>query len=318
MAIFEASSQYNVNQIIPLADPITHTPISGGYKMTDPKGDFVDALGDLTLDVQGNMQGMLNSVSHYFNTGLQYYSFENLNADMNEGGDHYENGYTIDGSTFYAEEGETAYWLEGNDRLDGSAYDDVLSGFAGNDSVYGNSGNDQLYGWQGNDYLDGGAGFDTLVGGLGDDELSGALKGDVIYGMEGNDLLRGGNGLDSLDGGVGNDILFGALGTDTLTGGQGNDVFKFTSALDGQINIDTLTDYTVGTDQIQLSASIFSVFANQVGQSVGLNEYLTYNQGTGALMYDADGSGGAPALQFATIGTASHPSLASDHFLIIG
>jgi Ca2+-binding RTX toxin-like protein len=318
MAVFQASSQYNVNQIVPLADPLVKTPISGGYKITDPNGDFIDAFGNLALNAQGNLNGVINAVSHYFNSGLAYYSFENLNADTAEGSDHYENGYTIDGMTFYAEEAETAYWLEGNDVVGGSSYDDVLSGFGGNDSVSGNNGNDQLYGWQGLDYLDGGAGFDTLSGGLGNDELLGGLNGDVLYGNQGDDLLRGGNGLDALYGGVGNDVLLGALGTDTLTGGDGNDVFRFTSALDGRINIDTITDYVVGTDQIQLSASIFSAFANRVGQTVGLGQNLIYNQSTGALSYDADGSGGAPALEFAIIGNASHPSLVNDQFLIVG
>lgn len=317
MATFTAGSQYNVYSMTDLLDPLTRQEISGGYKISDPTGNFVDVLGNLSIGADGNMQGILNSAAQYYHPDTMYYSVQNLNIDIQESGNHYDSGYTIDGTTFYGFTAEMAYWLEGNDQISGSVHNDVLAGFAGNDLVYGNNGNDQLDGWQGNDYLDGGAGFDTLNGGLGNDELLGGLNGDVLYGNQGDDLLRGGNGLDALYGGVGNDTLLGALGTDTLTGGAGNDVFRFTSALDGVINIDTITDYEVGVDQIQLSSSIFTTFANQVGQTVGLSQYLIYNQSTGALSYDADGSGGAAALQFAIVGTSSHPSLAADHFLIV-
>lgn len=317
MANFQATAQYDVNNITPLADPLTRTAIDGGYHLSNPTGAFVDVLGNLSIAQDGGLQGYANSVSYYFNNDQAYYSYVGLNTDLQAGGRYYDNGYVVDGQTLFGETAENAYWLNGNDVVNGSVYADVLAGFAGNDTVSGNNGNDQLNGWSGDDYLDGGAGFDTLVGGEGNDELSGAMNGDVLSGGLGNDLLRAGNGLDSVDGGEGNDVILGALGTDTLTGGAGNDVFKFTTALDGRINIDTITDYQVGVDQIQLSSSIFTAFANQVGQTVGLNQYITYNQSTGALSYDADGSGGAPALEFAIIGTSSHPSLAADHFLIV-
>jgi Ca2+-binding RTX toxin-like protein len=189
--------------------------------------------------------------------------------------------------------------------------------FRGNDALIGGVGNDDLYSYTGNDTIEAGTGFDRIWAGSGDDYAQGGYNGDQIYGEEGNDDLRGGNGLDLIVGGLGNDTIRGAKGTDTLTGGEGADVFIFEKEADGTINIDTITDYTVGTDQIQLSASVFKVFSNKVGQTVGLSQNLIYDQSTGALSYDADGSGSAPALEFAIIGTASHPSLANDHFAII-
>lgn len=317
MANFQASAQYDVNNITPLQDPLTRTAIDGGYHLSNPTGAFVNVLGNLSIAQDGGLDGTFNSVSYYYNNDQAYYSYVGLNADAQAGGRYYDNGYALDGQLLFGETGESAYWLNGNDIVSGSVYNDVLAGFAGNDVVYGNNGNDKLYGWSGNDFLDGGAGFDTLVGADGSDELSGGMNGDVLSGGLGNDLLRAGNGLDSVDGGEGDDVILGALGTDTLTGGAGSDAFKFTTALDGRINIDTITDYQVGVDQIQLSSSIFSAFANRVGQTVGLSQYLKYDQGTGALSYDADGAGSAPALEFAIIGTSSHPSLASDHFLIV-
>ena len=275
----------------------------------------------------GDTQLYQGSFSYYSNGALNWYGstlsglIENTPGGVEVGR---LSGLSIPGYTYYSYasnndfSGLKSYVFGGNDLINGSAFSDTLYGYTGNDAIYGNSGNDFLGGDAGNDYIDGGIGFDTLVGGIGDDELSGALNGDALYGEDGNDLLRGGNGLDLLNGGAGNDTLIGALGTDTLTGGTGSDAFRFTSVLDGHINIDTITDYVSGTDQIQLSASVFSAFANQVGQSVGLGEYINYNQSTGALSYDSDGFGIEPSVQFATIGTATHPALTNDHFLIIG
>lgn len=179
---------------------------------------------------------------------------------------------------------------------------------AGADTLIGNAVANILSAGEGNDLLQGAEGNDELLGGKNADEL---------HGGAGDDVLRGGNGLDNLFGGIGNDILIGALGTDTLTGGVGNDEFRFTSALDGVINIDTITDYEIGIDKIELSATVFTAFAGQVGQSVGLSQRLIYDQDTGVFSYDADGSGAAAALKFAIVGTASHPSLANEQFLII-
>ena len=64
---------------------------------------------------------------------------------------------------------------------------------------------------------------------------------DALFGEEGADILHGGHGADTLDGGA---------GADTLTGGDGVDTFVFTAG-DG---IDTITDFTPGTDRIDLSA----------------------------------------------------------------
>jgi Ca2+-binding RTX toxin-like protein len=103
----------------------------------------------------------------------------------------------------------------------------------------------------------------------GDDNLNGGINADTLIGGAGHDFLSGGKGTDSLDGGDGNDSLSGGLGTDLLIGGTGADRFTFRTALDGTINIDTIADFASGVDLIELSASIFGVFAGQVGSTVG-------------------------------------------------
>ena len=48
--------------------------------------------------------------------------------------------------------------------------------------------------------------------------------------------------------------------------------------------------------------------------SGGGNDFLLYNTITGALSYDADGNGGAPAVQFATL--AGNPAITSADFAV--
>ena len=103
--------------------------------------------------------------------------------------------------------------------------------------------------------LGGDTGADILLGGA-IDVLSGS-DADTLNGGDGNDHLNGGYGDDTLNGGAGDDLLKGRFGDDTLIGGEGADTLyyhiqevqgKFLSA-DGN---DTMTDFTIGTDIIQL------------------------------------------------------------------
>ena len=170
------------------------------------------------------------------------------------------------------------YGAGGADEMYGNRGADQLVGQSGNDQLYGNGGDDRLYGNGGDDRLYGEAGKDRLEGGGGDDDLYGGLHNDVLLGGAGADLLNGNGGADLLNGnggadkllgrggddklfgGGGDDKLFGEAGDDQLDGGKGSDRleggagadrFGFTS-LDGQV--DRVTDYEVGTDQLDLSA----------------------------------------------------------------
>jgi Ca2+-binding RTX toxin-like protein len=185
------------------------------------------------------------------------------------------------------------------------------------DHITGSGGNDTLLGHLGNDSLVGGSGFDLIRGGRGNDSLQGGLNADTLFGGRGNDVLQGGRGPDILYGGVGSDTLSGGLGNDLLAGGDGEDVFIFMSALNGLSNIDVITDFVSGVDRIQVSVSVFTALAEQVGQSVGLSQYITYNAATGELSYDADGSGAGTAVIFAILGSENHPSGIGNDFWIV-
>ncbi|WP_457091228.1 calcium-binding protein [Microvirga sp. P5_D2] len=103
---------------------------------------------------------------------------------------------------------------------------------------------------------------------------------------------------DTFIGGAGDDYLNGALGRDRLTGGEGKDVFVFNTKL--KSNVDTIADFQRGEDMIQLSRGIFSKIgmgalkksAFHVGtKAKDAHDRIIYNKKTGAVSYDADGSG---------------------------
>jgi Ca2+-binding RTX toxin-like protein len=89
-----------------------------------------------------------------------------------------------------------------------------------------------------------------ISGGAGRDLLQGLAGDDSLNGLAGDDRLEGGDGADKLSGGDGADVLIGGAGNDTLTGGAGADRFVFAP---GGGN-DTITDFALGQDQIDISA----------------------------------------------------------------
>jgi Ca2+-binding RTX toxin-like protein len=164
----------------------------------------------------------------------------------------------------------------------------------------------------------GGDGDDTISGGAANDEIDGGADADNLGGGEGSDLLNGGLGIDTLRGGKGNDILNGSAGDDALTGGPGSDVFRFSTAL-GTSNVDTVTDFQINLDEIQLENAIFVALgasltasefvANATGAAKNGSQHILYDTTDGRLFFDADGNGGQARVHFATL-TAG---LALDH-----
>ena len=143
------------------------------------------------------------------------------------------------------------------------------------------------------------------------------LTGTSAINGTGNDLantITGNTANNQLNGGVGNDILNGGAGNNTLVGGTGKDYFQFKTAdhiTAGRI--DTITDFSVIDDTIKLDKTVFTVFTNSIpspiaageliigSQALDSNDFIIYNSGTGALLYDADGSGSDAAVQFAVV-----------------
>ncbi|WP_291982001.1 calcium-binding protein [Candidatus Accumulibacter sp. ACC005] len=136
--------------------------------------------------------------------------------------------------------------------------------------------------------------------------------------------LRGNAGDDTLIGLSGNDTLNGGLGNDTLTGGDGKDIIRFDSLLNALTNVDTITDYNVADDTIHLENAIFTALTTtgmlaaesfrRGAVAVDADDYVIYDDVTGALYYDADGNGVAAAVQFAALSGA--PALTNADFLV--
>jgi serralysin len=160
--------------------------------------------------------------------------------------------------------------------------------------------------------------------------LIGNAGANSLMGTVFNDSLDGGSGNDQLMGAWGDDILLGRLGNDTLTGGAGRDIFVFNSTLNARTNMDTIVDFVSGEDFIQLSLSIFKTLGTTTG-TLGESQFwaganvtrghdsddrIVYNTSTGALYYDADGSGRGAAVQIAVLGTNSHPALDAFDFIL--
>jgi Ca2+-binding RTX toxin-like protein len=150
-----------------------------------------------------------------------------------------------------------------------------------------------------------------------------ALGGDdYVNGYGNNDSILGGLGHDTLDGGSGNDTLIGGSGNDVMTGGQGADRFVFDFTL-GNTNLDTVSDFDTTLDVLALSTTVFGAVGAAVDASefrlgtaaADSDDHLIYDAGTGRLLYDADGAGGAVGRLVATLSTGL--ALTSADFMVV-
>jgi len=197
------------------------------------------------------------------------------------------NGWGIENLYYISNVAGTQVWLEGNELNNTINFDNATS------TVF-------------------------MQGGGGDDALQ-------ITSSGGGNILDGGAGIDALSGGSGADTLIGGMGADSLTGNGGADLFVFDSPVN-ILNNDTIADFAIGTDKIQLDSGVFtSLSAPSLTASflsVGnfttaqdADNYIIYNNTTGALYYDADANAGAfTAVQFATV--TGTPALTATDFII--
>jgi Ca2+-binding RTX toxin-like protein len=137
------------------------------------------------------------------------------------------------------------------------------------------------------------------------DKIVGGNSGDVLYGYNGNDRLTGGKG------------------SDALYGGDGTDTFVFNNYNEG---IDTLDDFNTTDEVIQISAAGFgnslavgTLSASQftIGSAASaIAQQFIYDNITGALSFDQDGSAGAFAqVQFAQLNSGL--SLSATNFVVV-
>jgi Ca2+-binding RTX toxin-like protein len=234
----------------------------------------------------------------------------------------------------------------GRDRLDGGAGKDSLDGGGGIDTMVGGGGNDVFYVTAGDVVRESkGGGTDTVRSGvnftLGNNVENLVLSGakDVrgvgntlannLTGNNGDNTLIGNSGADVLKGNGGSDVLRGGAGSDKLTGGGGADSFRFDTKL-GASNVDRVTDFKPGTDTVVLDQTVFAALATGsldaslfhagagVVTAADADDRILFNTSTGALFYDADGTGGASSpVQFALLAGSAAATLSAGDFMVV-
>lgn len=211
---------------------------------------------------------------------------------------------------------------------------DIQTGTAAGDTLTGLFGDDTYRVYSQNDVIreQGGQGNDTAVFGT-----NTALAATVATDASNTFQLSEGNSIEVLTvanqsravgyqlignaesqtnvlGSRADDALWGGAGNDTLTGNGGNDVFGFNEA--GSANADTIADFSAG-DRIGLASTEDTGFFVGLGATFDSNEFvagtvateahaqIVYNQASGQIFYDADGTGAGAAALVATIGAGT-------------
>ncbi len=163
--------------------------------------------------------------------------------------------------------------------------------------------------------------IENIIGDSGNDRLTGNSL---------NNTLTGGGGNDQLTGQDGNDSLIGGFGDDLLTGGNGSDNFIFNSS---NLGIDTISDFTPGSDKIVLSKAIFTALQSSIGNGFSQpaefasvadddlvatsSAFIVYSTSSGSIYYNQNGSaaGLGSGSEFASLLTV--PTLIAADFVLI-
>ena len=163
--------------------------------------------------------------------------------------------------------------------------------------------------------------IENIIGDSGNDRLTGNSL---------NNTLTGGGGNDQLTGQDGNDSLIGGSGDDLLTGGNGSDNFIFNSS---NLGIDTISDFTSGSDKIVLSKAIFTALQSVIGNGFSQpaefasvadddlvatsSAFIVYSTSSGSIYYNQNGSaaGLGSGSEFANLLTV--PTLIAADFTLI-
>ncbi|KPN92160.1 retention module-containing protein [Pseudomonas nunensis] len=334
LAAGHVTMEYSLNggAFVSIADGGTITATSDGTyqihvtNITNTSGSNTTGSENYQLTMTVNYAGAHDLTPDYHGT---------YTANDNHGGSDtanvtisYQDGHTLTGTS-----GDDVLVAgTGNNVINAGDGNDVLTAGSGNNELHGGAGNDLLYSGPGNDLLDGGTGIDTAsyahatagvtvnLGlltaqntiGAGTDTLTGIenLVGsnfnDTLTGDSNNNVINGGLGNDTLNGGGGDDLLIGGLGNNTLTGGPGADTFQW---LAGNSGHDVVTDFTPGTDKLDLS----QLLQGENGTTASLDDYLHFTvTGSGASLVtsiDVSAMAGATPTQtidLAGVNLASH------------
>ena len=201
---------------------------------------------------------------------------------------------------------QAIYGNAGINVLDGGVDSarDTLIGYGGNDTYVVRSTTDLIVEAVGGGTSDRAQTSVTFTLAADDDieifETTNAAGGSALT-LTGNALIQ------SVTGNAGANVLNGGLGNDTLAGLGGSDTFLFNTALNAATNHDTIADFIVADDTIQLENAIFTLLATggvlaanlfedtSIGGQSG-TEVIVYDRANGDLYYDTNGAGVADGL----------------------
>jgi len=219
-----------------------------------------------------------------------------------------------------------------NNKITGNSNNNILDGKTGKDTMIGGAGDDTYYVDNIGDVVTETVnhGIDTIITTLSTYSISAKSNiENLIYSGISNAILKGNTLANSITGGTQNDSLKGGLGNDILTGGSGKDHFIFNTAINSTTNVDTITDFKHGADKLEFSKAIFKALgpigtidttafiSGDFTNGQDATDRIIYNTITGALYYDADGSGAKASVEVAIIGVNSpHPNITFNDLLI--
>ena len=287
---------------------------AGNDTMSGGAGDdwlFVDSVGDFIVEAASQGFDQVFASADYGLTAGAHVEILRTDSDAGTGG--------ID--------------LIGNElgnAIYGNAGDNVINGYTGVDFMMGRGGNDSYFVDAATDvaYESLGGGSDRVYASASyalsvNSEIE-VLSTDYNEGTAAIDLT--GNEHDNvIFGNAGANMIDGKAGSDYLVGFDGADTYAFTSSLGGG-NIDGISLFLVRIDTIALDDAVFaglgglgtlSASAFTIGSAAhDADDRIIYNDLTGALMFDADGTGDTAAVQFATL-NGDQSALSAIDFLVI-
>ena len=294
--------------------------------------------GNDTLDGGDGIDTMIGG------PGIDYYSVDSA-ADVviESGGEGFDTVYARVSYALPAGADIERLWAAADNYmaaldLTGNSSGNQIIGNGGDNVIDGAGGVDQLMGRAGNDlyFVDNASDSITELGGEGLDEvrtsgsftLNPGADVEILRTTDDNGTasinLAGNASGNAVRGNNGTNLINGADGNDTLTGLGGADSFLFNNPLDAAANVDTITDFNVADDTIQIDNGIFDGLA--LGTLAGdafvigtaaqdAQDRIVYDATTGALSFDVDGVGGAAAVRFATVSAGL--ALTNSDFLVV-